>query len=173
VYGIVQQAGGFIRVESVVGAGTQFEIFLRRHDAQPPSFPVDAATQESKVTGTILLVEDELPLLDLASRVLRKAGHQVLAASSPDQALDLLSEHPGPIDLLLTDVVMPGMSGPELHRFVSLKRPAVRVLFMSGYAARELDVEEARKQGHGFLQKPFTVDALRSKVDEQLLAGKH
>jgi FixJ family two-component response regulator len=73
----------------------------------------------------------------------------------------------------VTDVVMPGMSGPELHRFVSLKRPAVRVLFMSGYAARELDVEEARKQGHGFLQKPFTVDALRSKVDEQLLAGKH
>jgi len=171
VYGIVKQGGGYISVYSEVGQGTTFRIYLPQCDArtgsdvQPLSAPVLFGTE------TVLLVEDDDALRALGIHSLQRHGYKVLDAANGSQAMDIAEKHAGPIHLLLTDVVMPGFSGPELANGLLSFRPEMKVLFMSGYTY-ELIV------GHGVLdkevtlvEKPFSIDLLLRTVRE-VLDGK-
>jgi PAS domain S-box-containing protein len=169
VYGIVKQSGGYITVESRPSEGATFRIFLPRVDA-----PLDVAAEShglsttARGTGTILLVEDELSVRRLARRVLKSKGYDVLEAANGREALRLVTEHGGPLDLVLTDVVMPGMSGPELAERLSREQPGLRVLYMSGYADEAIGHHGVLEPGVEFLQKPFTPQDLVQRVREVL-----
>jgi two-component system, cell cycle sensor histidine kinase and response regulator CckA len=161
VYGIVRSSGGYIQMASVVGDGTTFEILLPL--AADPARPA-AAGADQRGTETILLVEDEDGVRRVARLALEARGYRVLAAEGGAAALRLLAGHSEPIDLLVTDVSMPGMSGRELVEAVRKERPGLRVLYVSGYtddAVVRLGVREATDP---FLQKPFTPAALANKV---------
>src|SRR5881296_2265486 len=169
VYGIVRQSGGYIAVDSAPGRGATFRIYLPRVDA-----PLDPTGRPGRVSApavgseTILLAEDEPLVRTLARKVLELARYRVLVAASGAEALALAERHEGPIHLLLTDVVMPEMSGRELaHRLASL-RPDARVLYMSGYADEAIAQHGVLDPGTAFLQKPFTPDGLARKVREVL-----
>jgi len=170
VYGVVRQSGGHIAVESAPGAGTTFRMYLPRVDA-----PLAAATAPQRAaaaagSGTILLVEDERLVRVLARKVLEQAGYRVLAAEGGAQALELARGHSGVIDLLLTDVVMPEMSGREVVRRLLQERPAVRVLYMSGYSDEAVAQHGVLDAGTSFIAKPFTPTTLATKVREVLEA---
>jgi len=171
VYGIVRQSDGHVAVESAPGAGTTFRIYLPRVDAPlavaTPPQPA-AATAGS---GTILLVEDERLVRVLARKVLEQAGYRVLVAEGGAQALELAHGHNGVIDLLVTDVVMPEMSGRELVRRLLQERPAVRVLYMSGYSDEAVAQHGVLDVGTSFIAKPFTPTTLAAKVREVLQAA--
>jgi CheY-like chemotaxis protein len=144
VYGIVRQSGGYLAVEAEPGRGTVFSIFLPRHhaslDAAPQPAPAGAGGAE-----TVLLAEDEDSVRQLVRRVLQAQGYHVLAAASGAEALRLADEHDGPIPLLLTDVMMSGMSGPELAGTITARRAELRVLFMSGLRGRPPGARPGRR----------------------------
>jgi len=167
VYGIVEQSGGHVEVDTAVGQGTTFRIFLPAVEAPRP---VPAPSLDEVVGGseTVLLVEDEAALRSLAQEILRDQGYKVIAAGSGAEALDLARSHPAPIDLLVTDVVMPGMDGRELADRLGPVHPETRCLFMSGYTDDAVVRRGVREEGMPFLQKPFTIDALALKVREVL-----
>ncbi len=168
VYGIVRQSGGSITVESGEGEGARFVIYLPRAvGSLPREEPKGNGTAEVG-SGTILLAEDEAALLSVATRILQSFGYTVLGASSAEAALDLAGKHPGKIDLLLTDVIMPGESGPMLAARLTRQRPGLRVLFMSGYAGDELGVHGVLDPSVELLQKPFTAQELAGRVREAL-----
>jgi two-component system, cell cycle sensor histidine kinase and response regulator CckA len=168
VYGVVKQNGGMIGVYSELGCGTTFRIYF-------PVAPAEAAapaqiTPAAPVGGdeTVLLVEDEPRVRAMTERLLADLGYRVLSASLPSEALEVAASHEGPIHLLLTDVVMPEMSGRDVWERLAGARPELRCVFMSGYTA---DILGARGVMHGdvqFLAKPFTADALASKIREAL-----
>src|SRR3989475_4374991 len=164
VYGIVRQSGGYIGVDSAPGRGATFRIYLPRVEA-----PLDPTGRPGRVTApalgseTILLTEDEPLVRTLARKVLELARYRVLVAASGVEALALAGRHEGPIHLLLTDVVMPEMSGRELARRLASLRPDVRVLYMSGYADEAIAQHGVLDPGTAFLQKPFTPDGLARK----------
>jgi signal transduction histidine kinase len=170
-FGIVEQTGGTLSVESKVGVGTIFRAYLPV-TTEPSGAEAGggAAVEKSAGCATVLLVEDETPLRKLISQVLKSAGHTVLEAASGDEALALSLRHAGAIDLLLTDVIMPGMNGPELAAKLHGRRPAMRIVFMSGY-----DNELVGKQDLGasasFLPKPFSPRALLNRIDSMLGGG--
>lgn len=169
VYGIVKQSGGYISVYSEPGQGTTFKIYLPRLPAsapQPPGTP--AARAEGRGSETVLIVEDEAAVLHLSRRALEAQGYVVLAAGDPRDALRIVERHGGPIDLLLTDVVMPGLSGRELAEQLTARRPGVRVLYMSGYPGDAVVQGGALPGGSAFLQKPFSPDGLARKVRDVL-----
>jgi CheY-like chemotaxis protein len=169
VYGIVKQSGGYIWVYSEPGRGTTFKIHLPRVDeavAEPPAARI--ASETSRGSETILVVEDEDLVRELTREVLSAHGYTVLDAPHGPAALDVLDEHAGTIDLLLTDMVMPHMSGCELARRVLLRRPEIRVLYMSGYTGDTMAQQGVLKEGDSYLDKPFTLDALSRKVREVL-----
>jgi CheY-like chemotaxis protein len=171
VYGIVQQSGGFIWVYSEVGRGTTFKIYLPRVTAATPAAPSDERGAPPRGSETILLVEDEAQVRALASLVLEGCGYTVLAASCGDEALRLAAEHSGPIHLLLTDVVMPGMSGRELARALAAAGRPVPVLYTSGYTNDAIVHHGVLDDEFMLLQKPFTPDALARAVRRALDAA--
>jgi PAS domain S-box-containing protein len=165
VYGIVKQNGGFIGVSSVVGEGTTFSIYLPRVEGQAAACEVIPAAHSGKVRGeTILVVEDEPGILKLVARVLQKEGYSVLAAQSPSEALAAVKKHDGPIHLLITDVIMPGMNGRDLSRLLGADRPSLKSLFMSGYAADVIAPQSAHEKAVAYIGKPFAIEDLLAKV---------
>jgi len=169
VYGIAKQSGGHITVYSEPGHGTVFKLYLPRVEEAPgtaePEGPVEITRRGSE---TVLLVEDDEPLRTLAREILSIQGYTVLDATSPSEALRLADVHPGPIHLLLTDVVMPQMNGRQVADHLLAARPALKVLFMSGYTDAAIVQHGVLEAGTHFLQKPFTPDGLSRKVREVL-----
>jgi two-component system, cell cycle sensor histidine kinase and response regulator CckA len=167
VYGIVKQSGGFIWLYSEIGRGTVFKIYLPRVDEPVDAVPAPAAPSAVRGSETILLVEDEAALRALLTEVLESYGYRVLVAATGGAALAQAGAHGGPIDLLVTDMVMPQISGRELHARLSRDQPGLRVLFMSGYAGGAAP-SAASPDGAPFLGKPFTSDALGRAVRDVL-----
>jgi len=172
VYGTVQQHDGTITVESRPAKGTSFHCFLPLADRPA----VELTKLESKVTDlegteTVMVVEDEETIRNLAVKVLSKLGYTVMEAKSPEKCLEKLQESQEPVDLLLTDVVMPGMNGKELYEAVSAVFPDIRVLFMSGFTEDIITHGGIIDDGIPFLQKPFSVDELAKRVREVLKNG--
>ena len=170
VYGIVSQSGGQIFVSSEPGRGTEFTVYLPREGAPRTGAGTGAGAPVTLRPGseTILLVEDEDAVRNLTRRLLETGGYTVLQASNAEQALEVAQGHSGRLDMLLTDVVMPGMSGPELARGLLAVRPQLRVLFVSGYPDEALPSEGGLEADASFLQKPFTPETLARKIREVL-----
>ena len=163
VYGFVRQSGGHIKLSSVTGRGTKIAIYLPRVSPHL-SAPRDSGSvgPSSDVVPTILLVEDEEGVRDVATRVLRRAGYRVLEAADGIEALELEAMFGAGIDLVLTDVVMPRLGGPELVRRLSARAPGRKVLFTSGYSANP--ISETLEAGQSFLQKPYVPSTLVAAV---------
>ncbi|MDX9720467.1 MAG: response regulator [Myxococcota bacterium] len=173
IYGIARQNGGTIRVSSRLGEGSVFDVYLpaysgeRTPDAELGHSPPLTLQSQGE---TVLLVEDEPSILKLACRVLSRQGYQVLAASTPEQALALAQAHQGKLDLLLTDVIMPEMNGRELATRLQARYPGLRKLFMSGYTQEIIGHQGILEEGVHFLNKPFSPEELEAKVREALEA---
>jgi len=169
VYGIVKQNGGHIWVYSEEGQGATFKIYLPRvREATQPLDQPQVDTELPRGNETILLVEDAVGVRELARRVLEELGYAVLVASNGQGALELAARHPDPIQLLLTDVVMPGISGRALAEQLQQIRPNLKVLFMSGYTDEAIARHGVLAPGVSLLQKPFTPTSLARKVREVL-----
>ncbi len=168
IYGIVQQNNGVIHASSTLGEGTTFNIYFPRHDATEKVAAQSKAKQKTRGTETILVVEDELSILRLAKRVLERDGFHVLVARTPADAISLVDVHKGHLHLLLTDVVMPGMNGKQLHQKLTVMKPGMKTLYMSGYTANVIAQRGILEEGVAFIQKPFNVDTLSQKVRETL-----
>jgi two-component system cell cycle sensor histidine kinase/response regulator CckA len=165
VYGIVKQSGGDIWVKSEPGKGARFEVYLPRVDERAVRLNSAAGPAVlARGSETVLLAEDEEAVRNLARRVLEAGGYTVLAAAHPVQALEIAGGHAGSIDLLVTDVIMPGMSGVRLSERLSALRPGIKVLFISGYADAEIAERGVLRAETALLQKPFTPDALLRRV---------
>ena len=171
VYGVVKQSNGYIWVDSTLGRGTIFQIYLPRHlDAEEVSVAkVEIeSTKRPHRSEMILLVEDADPLRKLAQAFLESNGFRVLSAPCGEAALEIAARHSGMFDLLLTDVVMPGMNGRVLAKELSIRQPGLKVLFMSGYTDSFIAGHGVLQEGTNLLHKPFTEEILISKVREVL-----
>jgi nitrogen-specific signal transduction histidine kinase/ActR/RegA family two-component response regulator len=169
VYGIVQQTGGSIEVSSTPGRGTTFEILLprtRESESRLDPSPVPAESPRGK--ETVLVIEDEPSVRGLVRRILQRSGYTVLEAAGGSQALLIGEQYPGPIDLLIADIVMPKMSGCEVAKRLVLLRPHLKVLFLSGYTDDTVVRHGVRERSVPFLPKPFSPAALVNKVREVL-----
>jgi two-component system, cell cycle sensor histidine kinase and response regulator CckA len=167
VYGIVKQSGGYIWVYSELGHGTSFKIYLPMVETAPELLRLVDQTEaaSARCTETILLVENDSSLREVTSQILTSSGYNVISAESPDRAIYLANCHSGPIDVLLTDIIMPKMNGRELSIKVREMRPNMKILYVSGYSDGVLQdgAHGAMAGGLEFLQKPFTRIALTSK----------
>jgi CheY-like chemotaxis protein len=173
VYGIVKQSGGYIWVYSEVGRGSSFKVYLPRVEQAPEALPaIKPASGEQKGSETILLVEDQPQVRELARMALSEKGYSVLVTSSPEDAENVCATHGANIHLLLTDLILPGISGRELAKRLTARHPKMRVLYMSGYTfsiMAQAGVQSGMlEDGMAFLQKPFTPSALGEKVREVL-----
>jgi PAS domain S-box-containing protein len=168
VYGIVTQAGGSVSISSAPGLGTTVNLLLPISEAAPVAALLEAPLRTTGHGETLLVVEDEDALRDVAGRILSGAGYRVLAADGGGQALELAALHEGAIDLLVSDVVMPGMLGKELAERLTCVRPDTRVLYMSGYAQPVLASQGTLEPGVALLEKPFTAADLLSAVRKRL-----
>jgi len=169
VYGIVKQSNGYIWVYSEPGIGSTFKIYLPLIDADISEEKETVATPPlPRGSETVLIVEDDRTVRLLASEMLEMSGYTVLEAGDGPEALEVVHRHGRPIDLLLTDVVMPQMSGRELAEGIATIHPGIRVLYMSGYTEGVIAHHGVLDSGVAYLQKPFTTDALARKVREAL-----
>ena len=168
VYGIVKQNNGFINVYSEPGQGTTFRIHLPRTDESGPRLQGHLPAPTPRGNETILLVEDEPAILRMTASMLKRQGYTVLSTDSPSEAIRLAESHPGDIQLLVTDLVMPGMGGRELAATLHLHYPALRILFMSGYMANMLALRQVLDEGAVFLGKPFSIKELIDTVRKAL-----
>jgi signal transduction histidine kinase len=173
VHSIVEQSGGSIAVESAVGRGTTFRISLPMMDA-PPEAAVTIAPGRQALAGreTVLVVEDEADVREYVATALRAYGYKVLMAENAGEALLVCDRDPAPIDLLLTDVVMPHVSGRELAERIEKSRPGIRVVYMSGYTDDIIVHHGVTEEGIGFVQKPFSPDQLATRIREVLGRGR-
>ena len=168
-YGMMEQAGGVIRVESAEGVGSTFHLVLPRHAYRSPPATLEATSVATmRGSETILVAEDEDSVRAVVTATLASRGYNVLAAADGEGALLLAQQYPGRIDMLLTDVVMPGMNGRELAETMTCERPDVRVLFASGYTDDESLLQGIRTDELSFLQKPFSPADLVRRVRELL-----
>ncbi len=174
-YGIIKQSGGFVYVRTDLGMGTTFMLYLKRiADAEAVKTPDEAPEekQSGDLTGaaTILLVEDETPVRIFAARALRNKGYEVLEADSGESAIDVFKQHEGKLDIIISDVVMPGMNGPKmieaLHTQFADRMKDIKVVFISGYAEDAFVDTYGSERKFNFLPKPFTLKQLASKVKE-------
>ncbi len=172
VYGIVKQSNGYIQVQSEVGMGTEFRVFLPRvADTVEPTIGGDIllqTTEKNGDSGLIMIVEDEQAVLELSAVTLRAQGYEVLTASGPQDALKLFGRFSQKIDLLLTDVMMPGMSGPEMVRLMLEQRPDLKVVFMSGYTDEKLKVTDFSGERLTFVMKPFNPASLVRLISDNI-----
>jgi len=176
VFGIVKQNNGFIDVYSEPGKGTTYKIYLPRHESE--NVVKDEILDKPEIitgTETVLLVEDEKSLLQFAKALLERMGYTVLTANNPTQAIKIAGEYKGDIHLLMTDVIMPEMSGRDLKEKINEIRSDIKYLFMSGYTADIMSHNGVIDEGINFLQKPFTAEELSVKLREvlYLVEGKH
>ena len=172
IHRIVTESGGHIHFESVAGEGTTFEVYLPRHaPRQEPGAGREAIAEMLRGTETILLVEDEDAVRRLAVSILKASGYTVLEARHCEEALRLASAHRGQINLLVTDVVMPQMSGRELAEHLTGLSPELKVLYISGYMDDTIAHHGVIAPDSAFLQKPFMPDAFARKVREVLDAA--
>jgi two-component system cell cycle sensor histidine kinase/response regulator CckA len=168
VHGVVTQAGGSISVFSEAGRGATFTVYFPAADADAVAIDAPpAASTQGGAGKTVLVVEDAEALRELTRRLLEPQGYEVLAAANADDALLLFEKHPT-IDVLLTDVVMPGVSGPELAKQLVQRRQDLKVVYMSGYTADAIVHHGVLVPGIAFLQKPFTAESLGRKIQEAL-----
>jgi signal transduction histidine kinase/ActR/RegA family two-component response regulator len=168
VYGIIKQSGGHIDVASEPGLGTTFTIYFPRHEG---SGPVGAGTGGRDAVGgeeTILLVEDEEQVRELGRRVLERVGYTVLAAADAESAIALADRHPGHIHLLVTDMMLPRLGGREVAARLSIHRPAIKVLYISGTSDSSIARLRLIEPGTAFLEKPFSLDRLLRTVRQAL-----
>jgi two-component system cell cycle sensor histidine kinase/response regulator CckA len=168
VHAALQQADGTLEIDVSPGEATTFRILLPAAAQALPVRPATAAAAGLEGTETLLLVEDEAMVRDLVRRLLESYGYAVLEARNGAEALEVAGAHDARIDLVLTDVVMPQLSGPDLAARLCHLRPGLRVIFMSGYTEEKLDPQGVLEPHVQFLAKPFTPDALARKVREVL-----
>lgn len=173
VYGIVKQNNCHITVASEVGVGTMFRIFIPRHGEMARDVADETVRKAPAVsTGTLLVIEDEPVLLEMTTEMLESLGYDVIQASTPTTACELFSEHDARIDGILSDVILPEISGPELIRILRTQRPDVGVLYVSGYSPDEIIDRNRNQRLDGFLQKPFSRADLADKVRAMLAEAK-
>jgi CheY-like chemotaxis protein len=169
VYGIVKQHGGSIRAFSEPGKGSRFQIsFPASEPAVRDESPVDEARKGVRGSETVLLVEDNDSVRDLTAKILLRQGYVLLSASCGRDALKILENHNGSVDLLLTDVIMPDMNGRRLFERVAERYPNLKVLFMSGYTDNVIAHHGVLDEGVNFIQKPFSIQGLARKIREVL-----
>jgi two-component system, cell cycle sensor histidine kinase and response regulator CckA len=168
-YGTVKQSGGFIEVSSQLGKGTQFELYFPASEEKIASVVTPQEPSESDVgSGVILLVEDEPAVRALVNEILTASGYRVMVASNGKEALSIVKQNKVTLDLILTDVKMPGMDGVKLARLVAQSNPAIKILFMSAYTEETAALENELRSGRQFLQKPFLPETLLRKIKESL-----
>jgi CheY-like chemotaxis protein len=168
VYGIVKQNDGFISVDTQPGKGAVFNIYLPRTEDAVAVDGDETAVNIATGSETVLLVEDEKAILRMGKAMLERFGYTVLPAHQPDEALRIVEQYDGKIDLLVTDVVMPEMNGKELRYRIGAHHPEIKALFISGYTADVIVHRGILQKNVNFLQKPFTVEKLVNKVREVL-----
>jgi PAS domain S-box-containing protein len=172
VYGIVRQSGGYVRVSSELGRGTTFDVYLPQTDEATALPALTSPASGMGAAGTILVVEDQQDVRKLAVNILQQSGYHLLEAANGDEALGMCEAYSGPIDLLVTDVVMPGMTGRELAGLLVQSRPRVKVIYMSGYSSDVIGKQGVIAPDVDYLPKPFTPAELSSKVREVLGGAK-
>ena len=172
VYGIVKQTDGYIYVSSKIGKGTTFSIYLKRYKKAEEK-KSDKKSQHEKMIlsdlsgeGTVLLVEDETPVRIFSNSALVGKGYSVLEADCAETALDIVKDRGNEIDLIVTDVVMPGISGPDMVKKIYDKYPDIKVIFMSGYGEDAFIESFGEDRKFHFLSKPYTLKQLATKVKE-------
>jgi CheY-like chemotaxis protein len=168
VYGIVKQTGGYVVVQSEQGRGSTFQIYLPRVEGIAEKLIAPVQHAASGGTETVLLVEDEESVRQLVRETLAAKGYRVIEAENGESGASVAARHDGKIDLVITDVVMPGMGGRELVKQLSQTRPEAKVLYLSGYTEDSIVSEGTIDSGAAFLQKPFTLQTLSRKVREVL-----
>ena len=167
-YGIITQAGGTIRIYSEPGLGTTISVLLPATGQTAPAQPPPPAPPRSGAGQVVLIVEDETALHEVARRILDRNGYHVLTAASGPEAIDIVTGHPGRIDVLLTDVIMPQMMGREVAERICALQPGVRVLYMSGYTQGLLGAQGVLEPGVSLIEKPFSEPVLLAKLNDIL-----